>query len=138
MPIRRLAGAFPARLPRTVVAITHDRYFLDNVAGWILELDRGAAASPSRATTPQWLESKGQPSGLKSKQESSHSKGDESRTGMGRQGAKGRQIQIQGRLQRFEELQNPGVQKRSRRPTRNLYPPAPPGDRFMSSTTSQG
>ena len=40
----------------TVVAVTHDRYFLDNVAGWILELDRGAAASPSRGTTRRWLD----------------------------------------------------------------------------------
>jgi sulfate-transporting ATPase len=55
--VRRLAGALPARLPGTVVAVTHDRYFLDNVAGWILELDRGHGI-PWEGNYSSWLEQK--------------------------------------------------------------------------------
>ena len=61
-----LAGAVPGALPGTVVAVTHDRYFLDNAAEWILELDRGHGI-PWKGNYSSWLEQKGPPGSRKSR-----------------------------------------------------------------------
>ena len=80
--------------PGTVVAITHDRYFLDNVAGWILELDRGAGI-PYEGNYSGWLEAKSDRLAAESKQQSAH-KSHEGRIGMGAQRRQGPPVQIQG------------------------------------------
>jgi len=86
--------------PGTVVAITHDRYFLDNVAGWILELDRGHGI-PFEGNYSQWLESKANRLAQEAKQESSHSKAMKAELEWVRQGAKGRQSKSKARLAAF-------------------------------------
>tara|TARA_R110001592_G_scaffold59921_2_gene182164 strand:+ start:14378 stop:16042 length:1665 start_codon:yes stop_codon:yes gene_type:complete len=114
----------------TVVAVTHDRYFLDNVAGWILELDRGHGI-PFEGNYSQWLESKATRLAQESKQESSHAKAMKAELEWVRQGAKGRQSKSKARLQRFEELQSQEFQKRSE--TNEIYIPAGPrlGDKVI-------
>lgn len=107
--------------PGTVVAITHDRYFLDNVAGWILELDRGHGI-PYEGNYSGWLESKSARLAQESKQEASHAKAMKAELEWVRQGAKGRQAKSKARLQRFEELQSQEFQKRSE--TNEIYIPA--------------
>ncbi len=109
----------------TVVAITHDRYFLDNVAGWILELDRGQGI-PYEGNYSGWLEQKSARLDAESKQESSHSKAMKAELEWVRQGAKGRQTKSKARLQRFEEMQSQEFQKRSE--TNEIY--IPPGPRL--------
>ena len=96
---------FLHNFPGTVVAITHDRYFLDNVAGWILELDRGQGI-PFEGNYSQWLESKAARLNTEAKQEASHAKAMKAELEWVRQGAKGRQSKSKARLQRFEELQS--------------------------------
>jgi ATP-binding cassette ChvD family protein len=111
--------------PGTVVAITHDRYFLDNVAGWILELDRGHGI-PFEGNYSQWLENKEKRLEQESKQEAAHQKAIKSELEWVRQGAKGRQSKSKARLQRFEELNSQEFQKRNE--TMELY--IPPGPRL--------
>lgn len=105
----------------TVVAITHDRYFLDNVAGWILELDRGQGI-PFEGNYSQWLEAKANRLSQEAKQESSHNKAMKAELEWVRQGAKGRQSKSKARLSRFEEMQSQEFQKRSE--TNEIYIPA--------------
>ncbi|MBB3102794.1 energy-dependent translational throttle protein EttA [Azomonas macrocytogenes] len=107
--------------PGTVVAITHDRYFLDNVAGWILELDRGHGI-PYEGNYSGWLESKSTRLTQEAKQEASHAKAMKAELEWVRQGAKGRQAKSKARLQRFEEMQSQEFQKRSE--TNEIYIPA--------------
>ncbi len=124
----------------TVVAITHDRYFLDNVAGWILELDRGSGI-PYEGNYSGWLDQKSARLDQESKQESSHAKAMKAELEWVRQGAKGRQSKSKARLQRFEEMQSQEFQKRSE--TNEIY--IPPGERlgdkvidFVNVTKSYG
>lgn len=109
----------------TVVAITHDRYFLDNVAGWILELDRGHGI-PYEGNYSGWLDQKSARLESEAKQESSHAKAMKAELEWVRQGAKGRQSKSKARLQRFEEMQSQEFQKRSE--TNEIY--IPPGPRL--------
>jgi len=109
----------------TVVAITHDRYFLDNVAGWILELDRGHGI-PYEGNYSGWLDQKSARLDSEAKQESSHAKAMKAELEWVRQGAKGRQSKSKARLQRFEEMQSQEFQKRSE--TNEIY--IPPGERL--------
>lgn len=109
----------------TVVAITHDRYFLDNVAGWILELDRGHGI-PYEGNYSGWLDQKSARLDLEAKQESSHSKAMKAELEWVRQGARGRQAKSKARLQRYEEMQSQEFQKRSE--TNEIY--IPPGPRL--------
>ena len=116
--------------PGTVVAITHDRYFLDNVAGWILELDRGQGI-PFEGNYSQWLEAKADRLEREAKQEASHNKAMKAELEWVRQGAKGRQTKSKARLARFEEMQSQEFQKRSE--TNEIYIPAGPrlGDKVL-------
>ncbi|GAB3370125.1 ABC transporter ATP-binding protein [Azotobacter armeniacus] len=116
--------------PGTVVAITHDRYFLDNVAGWILELDRGHGI-PFEGNYSQWLESKAARLSQEAKAEAAHAKAMKAELEWVRQGAKGRQAKSKARLQRFEEMQSQEFQKRSE--TNEIYIPAGPrlGDKVI-------
>ncbi|MHC8335861.1 energy-dependent translational throttle protein EttA [Pseudomonas sp. LB3P25] len=116
--------------PGTVVAITHDRYFLDNVAGWILELDRGAGI-PYEGNYSGWLEAKSDRLSAESKQQSAHEKAMKEELEWVRKGAKARQSKSKARLQRFEEMQSQEFQKRSE--TNEIYIPAGPrlGDKVI-------
>jgi len=107
----------------TVVAITHDRYFLDNVAGWILELDRGRGI-PFEGNYSGWLEAKSERFEQEAKQESSHAKAMKAELEWVRKGAKARQSKSKARLQRFEEMQSREFQKRSE--TNEIYIPMGP------------
>lgn len=109
----------------TVVAVTHDRYFLDNVAGWILELDRGMGI-PWEGNYSNWLEQKENRLAQESKQESSRQKALKTELEWVRSGAKGRHAKSKARLARFEELSSKEVQKRSE--TQEIY--IPPGPRL--------
>ncbi|MGM8932062.1 energy-dependent translational throttle protein EttA [Salinicola sp. V024] len=111
--------------PGTVVAITHDRYFLDNVAGWILELDRGQGI-PFEGNYSQWLESKEKRLEQESKQEAGRQRAIKQELEWVRQNAKGRQAKSKARLNRFEELQSGDYQKRNE--TNEIY--IPPGPRL--------
>jgi len=109
----------------TVVAVTHDRYFLDNVAGWILELDRGYGI-PFEGNYSSWLESKAKRLEQESKQEASHYKAMQAELEWVRKGVKGRGTKSKARLARFEELQSQEFQKRSE--TCEIY--IPQGERL--------
>ncbi len=109
----------------TVVAITHDRYFLDNVAGWILELDRGEGI-PWEGNYSSRLEQKDQRLAQEASQEAARRKSIEKELEWVRQGAKGRQSKGKARLARFEELNNTEYQKRNE--TNELF--IPPGARL--------
>ncbi len=109
----------------TVVAITHDRYFLDNAAGWILELDRGYGI-PYEGNYSDWLEAKAGRLAVEEKQETAHQKALRHELEWVRAGVKGRQTKSKARLQRFEELSNREFQKRSE--TNEIY--IPPGPRL--------
>ncbi len=111
--------------PGTVVAVTHDRYFLDNVAGWILELDRGHGI-PWEGNYSSWLEQKEQRLELEQKQESARIKSMKHELEWVRSNPKGRHAKSKARLQRFDELQSQEFQKRSE--TNEIY--IPPGDRL--------
>ncbi|WP_156498616.1 ATP-binding cassette domain-containing protein, partial [Oleiphilus sp. HI0079] len=89
--------------PGTVVAITHDRYFLDNVAGWILELDRGHGI-PFEGNYSQWLEAKEKRLEIEQKQEDARQRSIKSELEWVRSNAKGRHAKSKARLQRFDEL----------------------------------
>ncbi|MEN3753553.1 energy-dependent translational throttle protein EttA [Mangrovibacter yixingensis] len=109
----------------TVVAITHDRYFLDNVAGWILELDRGEGI-PWEGNYSSWLEQKDQRLAQEASAEAARRKSIEKELEWVRQGARGRQSKGKARLARFEELNNVEYQKRNE--TSELF--IPPGPRL--------
>ncbi|VEB50815.1 ABC transporter [Salmonella enterica subsp. enterica] len=109
----------------TVVAITHDRYFLDNVAGWILELDRGEGI-PWEGNYSSWLEQKDQRLAQEASAEAARRKSIEKELEWVRQGAKGRQSKGKARLARFEELNSVEYQKRNE--TNELF--IPPGPRL--------
>ena len=111
--------------PGTVVAITHDRYFLDNAAGWILELDRGRGI-PYEGNYSNWLDAKEQRLGREQRQEASHQKAIKAELEWVRSNPKGRQAKSKARLQRFEELQSQDFQARNE--TNEIY--IPPGPRL--------
>ncbi|MEM8563176.1 MAG: energy-dependent translational throttle protein EttA [Pseudomonadota bacterium] len=111
--------------PGTVVAITHDRYFLDNAAGWILELDRGRGI-PYEGNYSNWLEAKEVRLAQEQRQEVSHQKAIKAELEWVRSNPKGRQAKSKARLQRFEELQSQDFQ--SRNETNEIY--IPPGPRL--------
>ncbi|MDB2409061.1 energy-dependent translational throttle protein EttA [Pseudomonadales bacterium] len=112
----------------TVVAITHDRYFLDNAAGWILELDRGRGI-PYEGNYTNWLEQKEERLAREEKQEASHQKTIKSELEWVRSNAKGRHAKSKARLQRFDELSSQEFQSRSE--TNEIY--IPPGQRLGDS-----
>ncbi|AAK02509.1 TPA: energy-dependent translational throttle protein EttA [Pasteurella multocida] len=109
----------------TVVAITHDRYFLDNVAGWILELDRGEGI-PWEGNYSSWLEQKEKRLAQEQAAESARQKSIEKELEWVRQNPKGRQAKSKARMARFEELNNGEYQKRNE--TNELF--IPPGPRL--------
>lgn len=109
--------------PGTVVAVTHDRYFLDNVAGWILELDRGHGI-PWEGNYSNWLEQKTKRLETEQKQEEAFAKTLKQELEWVRQNAKGRQAKSKARIQRFEELESQEFQKRNE--TMEIYIPAGP------------
>ncbi|MBT3032605.1 MAG: energy-dependent translational throttle protein EttA [Candidatus Thiodiazotropha sp. (ex Lucina pensylvanica)] len=109
----------------TVVAVTHDRYFLDNVAGWILELDRGYGI-PWEGNYSSWLEQKEQRLEQDSREEAAHIKSMKAELDWVRSNPKGRHAKSKARLQRFEELQSQEFQQRNE--TNELY--IPPGPRL--------
>ncbi|WP_439102280.1 energy-dependent translational throttle protein EttA [Congregibacter sp.] len=111
--------------PGTVVAITHDRYFLDNAAGWILELDRGRGI-PYEGNYSDWLNAKEQRLEQEQRQEASHQKAIKAELEWVRSNPKGRQAKSKARLARFEELQSQNFQ--SRNETNEIY--IPPGPRL--------
>ncbi|MFT5483297.1 MAG: sulfate-transporting ATPase [Halieaceae bacterium] len=109
----------------TVVAITHDRYFLDNAAGWILELDRGRGI-PYQGNYSDWLEAKEARLGREARTEVSLQKTIKAELEWVRSNPKGRQAKSKARLQRFEDLSSQDFQ--SRNETNEIY--IPPGERL--------
>ncbi len=116
---------FLVEYPGTVVAITHDRYFLDNAAGWILELDRGEGI-PYQGNYSAWLEQKEQRLEQEQKQQDARRKAMEHELEWVRSNAKGRQSKSKARLARFEEMQSQDFQTRNE--TNEIY--IPPGPRL--------
>jgi sulfate-transporting ATPase len=100
------------RFPGTVVAVTHDRYFLDNAAEWILELDRGRGI-PWKGNYSSWLDQKEQRLEIEAKQESAHIKAMKQELEWVRQNPKARQAKSKARLSRFEELSSVEYQRRN-------------------------
>ena len=98
--------------PGTVVAVTHDRYFLDNVAGWILELDRGQGI-PWEGNYSSWLEQKEKRLEVEAKQEAARIRAMQQELEWVRTNPKGRQAKSKARLARFEELESSEFQKRN-------------------------
>jgi len=111
---------FLTRFPGTVVAVTHDRYFLDNAAEWILELDRGHGI-PWKGNYSSWLEQKEQRLELEAKQESARIKAMKQELEWVRQSPKARQAKSKARLARFEELSQVEVQRRNE--TKEIFIP---------------
>lgn len=103
---------FLVRFPGTVVAVTHDRYFLDNAAEWILELDRGHGI-PWKGNYSSWLEQKEKRLENEAKSEAARVKAMKQELEWVRQNAKGRQAKLKARLARFEEMSNYEYQKRN-------------------------
>ena len=116
---------FLHEFPGTVVAITHDRYFLDNAAGWILELDRGRGI-PYEGNYSDWLDAKEKRLEREKRQEASHQKAIKAELEWVRSNPKGRQAKSKARLQRFEDLQSQDFQQRNE--TNEIY--IPPGPRL--------
>ncbi len=116
---------FLQEFPGTVVAVTHDRYFLDNVAGWILELDRGHGI-PWQGNYSSWLEQKEKRLAQEEKAEQARVKAMESELEWVRSNPKGRTAKSKARLKRFEEISSTDYQQRSE--TKELY--IPPGPRL--------
>ena len=116
---------FLVRFPGTVVAVTHDRYFLDNAAEWILELDRGEGI-PWKGNYSSWLEQKEDRLALEQKQEDAHRKAMKQELEWVRQGAKARQSKSKARLARYEEMSSVEYQRRNE--TQEIF--IPPGDRL--------
>ncbi len=119
--------------PGTVVAVTHDRYFLDNVAGWILELDRGRGI-PWEGNYSSWLEQKDARLQNEKRQQAAHDRAIKAELEWVRQNPKGRQAKSKARMARFEELSSKEFQ--SRNETQELYiPPGPRlGDMVLEAT----
>lgn len=115
----------------TVVAITHDRYFLDNVAGWILELDRGHGI-PWEGNYSSWLTQKEQRLDQEERSESARQKSIKQELEWVRSNPKGRQAKSKSRMSRFEELNKADYQKRNE--TNELF--IPPGDRLGDQVIS--
>jgi len=111
--------------PSTVVAVTHDRYFLDNVAKWILELDRGHGI-PWQGNYSSWLEQKEKRLALEEREREALRKTLEHELEWVRQNPKARQAKSKARLQRYEELASKEFQERNE--TNEIY--IPPGDRL--------
>jgi sulfate-transporting ATPase len=111
--------------PGTVMAVTHDRYFLDNVAGWILEMDRGHGI-PFQGNYSSWLEQKEQRLAIEEKQEAARQKEIKAELEWVRANPKGRQAKSKARLKQFEELNSKEFQARNE--TRQIY--IPPGPRL--------
>jgi len=111
--------------PGTVIAVTHDRYFLDNVAGWILELDRGEGI-PWEGNYSSWLEQKANRLAMEEKTESKRRKTLERELEWVRMGAKGRQAKGKARLSAYDKLQN--EEAREKEAKLELF--IPPGDRL--------
>jgi energy-dependent translational throttle protein EttA len=103
---------FLSRFPGTVVAVTHDRYFLDNAAGWILELDRGYGI-PWQGNYSSWLEQKEKRLEVEASQEAARIKSMKAELDWVRQNPKGRQAKSKARLARFEELSSQEYQERN-------------------------
>ena len=119
---------FLQKFPGTVVAVTHDRYFLDNAAEWILELDRGRGI-PWKGNYSSWLEQKDERLQKEESGEKARRKAIQRELEWVRQGAKGRQSKGKARLNRFEELNSVEYQKRNE--TNEIY--IPPGERLGDS-----
>jgi ATP-binding cassette ChvD family protein len=119
---------FLQKFPGTVVAVTHDRYFLDNAAEWILELDRGRGI-PWKGNYSSWLEQKDERLKQEEASEKARQKAIQRELEWVRQGAKGRQSKGKARLNRFEELNSVDYQKRNE--TNEIY--IPPGERLGDS-----
>ncbi|MCY4428270.1 MAG: energy-dependent translational throttle protein EttA [Halieaceae bacterium] len=111
--------------PGTVVAVTHDRYFLDNAAGWILELDRGRGI-PYQGNYSAWLETRQKRLEQEQRQQASHQQAIRAELEWVRANPRGRQAKSKARLQRFEELQSRQFQTRNE--TNEIY--IPPGPRL--------
>ncbi len=111
--------------PGTVVAVTHDRYFLDNVAGWILELDRGMGI-PFEGNYSNWLDAKEKRLEQEQKEQSARERAIKSELEWVRSNPKGRHAKSKARLARFDELQSQDFQKRNE--TAEIY--IPPGERL--------
>ena len=111
--------------PSTVVAITHDRYFLDNVAGWILELDRGRGI-PWKGNYSSWLEQKDQRLAQEERQEAARQRAIRTELEWVRSNPKGRRAKSKARLSQFEELNSREFQTRTE--TNEIY--IPPGERL--------
>jgi ATP-binding cassette ChvD family protein len=116
---------FLDEFPGTVMAVTHDRYFLDNVAGWILELDRGHGI-PWEGNYSSWLDQKGQRLAVEEKQEVARQRAIKTELEWVRSNPKARQAKSKARLQRFDELNSKDFQ--SRNETNEIY--IPPGPRL--------
>jgi sulfate-transporting ATPase len=116
---------FLEEYPSTVIAVTHDRYFLDNVAEWILELDRGHGI-PWQGNYSSWLEQKGQRLAQEERQQDALAKTLKRELEWVRANPKARQAKSKARLQRYEELASQEFQKRNE--TNEIY--IPPGDRL--------
>jgi sulfate-transporting ATPase len=111
---------FLVRFPGTVVAVTHDRYFLDNAAEWILELDRGHGI-PWKGNYSSWLEQKGARLATEQKQLDAHAKSMKQELEWVRQNPKGRQAKSKARIARFEELNS--QEHQSRNETQEIFIP---------------
>ena len=116
---------FLTRFPGTVVAVTHDRYFLDNVAEWILELDRGHGI-PWKGNYSSWLEQKGERLAQESKHEAAHQKAMKQELEWARSNPKARQAKSKARLARYEEMSSVEYQRRNE--TQEIF--IPPGERL--------
>ncbi len=116
---------FLVRFPGTVVAVTHDRYFLDNAAEWILELDRGHGI-PWKGNYSSWLEQKEERLQQEQKQADAHSKAMKQELEWVRQNPKARQAKSKARLSRYEEMSSVEYQKRNE--TQEIF--IPPGERL--------
>jgi len=116
---------FLEEFPGTVIAVTHDRYFLDNVAGWILELDRGYGI-PYEGNYSTWLEAKEMRLEQEGREEAAHIKSMKEELEWVRQNPKGRQAKSKARLARFEEMSSREFQARNE--TNEIY--IPPGERL--------
>ncbi len=116
---------FLHEFPGTVMAVTHDRYFLDNVAGWILELDRGHGI-PWQGNYSSWLDQKSQRLALEEKQEAARQRALKTELDWVRSNPKARQAKSKARLQRFDDLNSKEFQTRNE--TNEIY--IPPGPRL--------
>ncbi|HEX6259613.1 MAG TPA: energy-dependent translational throttle protein EttA [Woeseiaceae bacterium] len=116
---------FLEEYPGTVIAVTHDRYFLDNVAGWILELDRGHGI-PWEGNYSSWLEQKEQRLAHEEQTEKARQKAMQAELEWVRSNPKGRQAKSKARLKQFEEISSQAYQKRNE--TNEIY--IPPGPRL--------